>query len=177
MVSDDVLRKLINAPEDSLIAGPIGRELDADSKLRTIFNLSNVSMNDCYHDAISFIALRLPTGKIGLTNTDGDIYMYDANTKIYAVKLGVTRLPVDLREWNNKWLSCFFKLRLRHAETHSSCNGGRVSYKADKLHTIRRINSSPSKKQRREISKDISKPVFEAAEVDLNVDDFIEADY
>lgn len=169
-VSKEALQSIIDASEEHLLVGPIGRELDVDSKVRTIFKLGGTSMSDCYQESFTFIAMRLPSGKIGLTNRDGDIYEYGANTMIYAEKLGTIKLPMDLREWSSRWMAAFFRLRLRHAETHGSCNGGRIGYKVATLHNIRRINSSPSKKQRREISKNISKPVFDADEVGLDVE-------
>jgi hypothetical protein len=177
-ISNAMFTQLVNLDDDKLVAGPIGRVLETDSYMRTAFHLQWISLTDHCQESMNVIAMRLPNGMVGVVTRDGDIFEYKPGIWMYAEKVSTTALDFDLRKWNSRWVKAYFRLKLRHADTHGHINVAKPRYKTQELHQIRRINSSPSKKQRREISKNISvKPILDAGDGYMDDDVYLDEDH
>ena len=165
------LSRLVQVSPDKLLCGPIGKVLGVEESLRTIFQLRHISLPDFFNSNFEIMAMRHNSGKIVLFDSAGHKWEHLPRQWIYAELVATRVMPADLRKWPSSWVINYFRARVLNVGRKGRCNIGTSSSAIDggvnKLHQIRKINSFPTRKQQKKISKNTSKQVFDANDIDM----------
>lgn len=169
-VSSSVLARIAAIPDAELVIGKLDRVLKGSYHIKSLITLGPTSLPNQSFPELTCIAHRVGAS-LKLITVTGRSFVYDPEQKIYTKIISQVELPPDLRNWNIDWATAFTRASLGlNANTHKNNikNSKRVySGEIKYLDTLRRINTSLSKKQKLKLKTkkhnkyDAEKLVFE----------------
>lgn len=165
-VDQGIFSLLESLTDEQLTYGTIDSVFKASSPIKSLIKLGCASLPDMSINGGEFIAQRVGS-LVYLCDKRGKVLKYNPKKMVYTRLLSSIELPVDLRKWDADWAKFFIRAGLVDNISNDRCNVGSSKFLlaggTSKLHSIRKINPNPGKRQRAVVQK--TKAVYDMDQV------------